>query len=317
MGLLFASFTGAIVFGKVARTRSQAQVTFSDPIVVRYGKGVEEELHDDSSSEEDEEKDMLKCPVLEFRIVNRMASIKGGEIMDAEIKVVASIDESQACSTILMGSRFRRRKRRRQRRPSHNAKPSIPCTVSEQSSLHSNGNDSHDPSSHPVARSKSHQAVDGNVDGEDVCRRIYAKLEVGTPEHPFFKRVWNICHQLDEHSPLLSNETRKRIKENGGFWPADMNNYAAVRASILFDQILVSLSGTSSAGANSIYAQKVYDYVDMNIGYRFANVLYRSPRDGSIGVDHTMLNDVLEQAGGGAEMLVEGDGIRVSDVVVM
>ena len=193
----------------------------------------------------------------------------------------------------------------------------IPRTVSEQSSLHSNGDDSLDSSLHPTVRPKTYQAVEGNVDGEAPCQRIFAKLEVGTPEHPFFKRVWTVCHTLNANSPLLSNEARRRVSENDGFWPADMNNYAAVRASIRFDQILVSLSGTSSAGANNVYAQKVYDYVDMNIGYRFANVLYRNLRDGSIGVDRKILNDVLEQAGGGAEPLVGADGFRVSDVIVM
>lgn len=39
VGVLFASFCGAIVFGKINRIQSFAQVTFSDPIVIRYGSG--------------------------------------------------------------------------------------------------------------------------------------------------------------------------------------------------------------------------------------------------------------------------------------
>jgi hypothetical protein len=56
--------------------------------------------------------------------------------------------------------------------------------------------------------------------------------------------------------------------------------------------------------------QKIYDYVDMNVGYRFANVLYRNPRDGSLGVDPSFVNDVLEQYGGGAEPLTCHDDVR-------
>jgi len=319
VGILFASFCGAIVFGKVARTRSHAQVTFSDPIVVRYGKGVEEE-HDSSSEEEEEEIDTshLPCPVLEFRVINRLHSAKGGEIMDATMNVVASIDESQACASLRVAARgHRRRRKRRHKRPSTTARAAIPRTVSEQSSLHSELSDPIDTFFHPTVGTKTYQTVDDDVDGEAASKRIFAKLELETQDHPFFKRVWTARHTLNAHSPLLTSEVRRRVSENDDFWPPEMNNYAAVRASIRFDQILVSLSGTSNADANSVYAQKVYDYVDVNVGYRFANVLYRHSVDGSLGVDHTIINDVHEQAGGGAEPLTCNEGIRFSDVLIM
>ena len=38
----------------------------------------------------------------------------------------------------------------------------------------------------------------------------------------------------------------------------------------------------------------------MNIGYTFANVLLRR-EDGGFGVDVNLLNDVIEQNGGGGE----------------
>lgn len=65
---------------------------------------------------------------------------------------------------------------------------------------------------------------------------------------------------------------------------------------------MVSLSGTSNADANSVYAQKVYDYRDLCVGYRFCDILYRDS-DGKIAVDHALLNDVKEQRGGGGEDL--------------
>ena len=40
VGVLFASITGAIIFGKIARIQSIAPVMFSHPICVRYGTGV-------------------------------------------------------------------------------------------------------------------------------------------------------------------------------------------------------------------------------------------------------------------------------------
>ncbi len=82
----------------------------------------------------------------------------------------------------------------------------------------------------------------------------------------------------------------------------ELNNPDGVRASIHFDQIVVSLSGTSNADANSVYKQKVYDFVDVCVGYQFCDMLFHQ-RDGSIGVDLRLLHDVREQRGGGGEDL--------------
>lgn len=45
------------------------------------------------------------------------------------------------------------------------------------------------------------------------------------------------------------------------------------------------------------------DWVDVNIGFQFVNILYREG-DGSLGVDIDLLNDVREQDGGGGEPLL-------------
>ena len=48
------------------------------------------------------------------------------------------------------------------------------------------------------------------------------------------------------------------------------------------------------------------DYVDINIGYQFVNILYRDSA-GSLGVDTDIINDVREQNGGGGEPLIIED----------
>ena len=82
MGIIYAGFIGVIIFGKVLRIHSRAQVEFSDPIVVRYGSGI---ANDFQISEDG----MTPCPVLEFRVVNKMYDEVGGEIMDANMNCVA------------------------------------------------------------------------------------------------------------------------------------------------------------------------------------------------------------------------------------
>lgn len=96
LGVLYSGFCGAILFGKVLRIQSHAQVIFSDPLVIRYGKGVVEGQHAHGHESSDEESAKLPCPVVEFRIVNRLFSQPGGEIMDASLNVVANIDADDA-----------------------------------------------------------------------------------------------------------------------------------------------------------------------------------------------------------------------------
>mmetsp|Transcript_14051 Transcript_14051/g.38819 ORF Transcript_14051/g.38819 Transcript_14051/m.38819 type:complete len:867 (+) Transcript_14051:138-2738(+) len=132
------------------------------------------------------------------------------------------------------------------------------------------------------------------------ARRIFYAMEVETDSHPFFRRTWNIRHVCNENSPLLSHSVRQRIEENDGYWPPELNNYEAIRKAINFHEIIVSFSGTQNVSASSMYAVKKYQYVDMAVGYAFANVLAKDDDENFI-VDATLLNDVKPQVGGGEE----------------
>ena len=97
MGVLYSGFCGAILFGKVLRIQSHAQVIFSDAIVIRYGSGIQEHCDEsDNSPDDDDEDQKIPCPVLEFRIVNRLFDEPGGEIMDASLNVVANVNARDA-----------------------------------------------------------------------------------------------------------------------------------------------------------------------------------------------------------------------------
>jgi hypothetical protein len=64
---------------------------------------------------------------------------------------------------------------------------------------------------------------------------------------------------------------------------------------------MVSFNGTSNVSGSTVYSQKLYDFVDVNVGWRFANTLVKDPHTGALDVDLSLVNDVLEQTGGGAE----------------
>lgn len=112
IGILYTGFCGAVLFAKVLNIRNVAMVAFSDPIVIRYGSGVEntrlllenEHLLDDISksgthkhhhnhdTDEPHENKGLPCPVLEFRIANLVWDKPNGVYIDAKINVVANVD---------------------------------------------------------------------------------------------------------------------------------------------------------------------------------------------------------------------------------
>jgi hypothetical protein len=142
-----------------------------------------------------------------------------------------------------------------------------------------------------MTQSTKHIALTEDPNNGLIPQLINSKLDIETDSHPFFKRVWIIRHRLDENSPLLSETAQLKIKENGGYWPAEYNNYKAVREHLGFNEMIVMLSGTYNSTGNTVYSQKVYDFVDVNVGWRFANTLAADPKTNALSVDVKIIND--------------------------
>lgn len=334
VGMLFGSMCGAILYIKVSRIQSFAQIAFSDHLVVRYGSGLmlhktkKKSKFDESTRSFVEDEDSIPCPVLEFRIANRMHNIMDGEIIDCSVNLVASIDISQALQT---GQNIRKRVRRGRRFvyrniPVHTDSPrKLVRSYGSQNNLsEQNNNDSAilDNMLNSSRRnvngiqndelndlSQSYSATHG-VDEEFGThihsKTVITKIFMESNDHPFFKRVWMLRHVLNEESPLLKAHTRELLSKTKGSWPKELNNYEGVRNSFHFHSLLISFSGTSNADANSVYSQHVYDFHDVNIGYTFCNMFYRD-KENSLRVDMKLLNDIVEQDGGGGEPPVIND----------
>ena len=318
LGVLYSGFCGAILFGKVLRIQSHAQVIFSDPIVIRYGSGVAEGGDYDNGPDSDDdgenmgksgEPKKIPCPVLEFRIVNRLFNEAGGEIMDATLNVVANVDANDADPSLIdaLDSDRNRYNYSTHTGSSDAANLSHGDTNSESDRVSDNGNlrdgssaqgsnDGHgrmqnsisnisfpkflDPF-HSLMGKIDHQAVDEDPSARLVSKRIFSKMLIEASDHPFFKRVWLARHVLDETSPILKPRVRRQIRRNGGSWPERLCTWNAIRDSLQFNQILVSLNGVSNVSASDVYAQKIYDFVDINVGYQFVNILYKDT-DGAL-----------------------------------
>lgn len=359
IGVLYSGFCGAILFGKVLRIQSHAQVEFSDPIVIRYGNGIEVIHHDDDDDDID---DVIRipCPVLEFRVVNKLFAEDGGEIMDGTLTVVANVDakdfaeDDPGSTDHSVGERSPSMSRSdsfNSRESSHKPKRrrsvGLPSGIKEfgsglGSGIKTVGQGIGTGIGHvgkgigtvgKVAGKGIGQGIGhigyginqiGKISGigELVGRRestfeeqdptaklankrMFSKMLIETSDHPFFKRVWVGRHVLDETSPIVKPKVKRQIRRNKGFWPARLNNHEGVRDSLQFNQILVSLNGVANVSASDVYAQKIYDFVDVNIGYQFVNILYKD-KDSSLKLDIDLLNDVREQNGGGGEPLLLG-----------
>ena len=298
VGVLYSGLCGAIFFGKVLRIQSHAQVMFSDPIVIRYGSGVDA-IHESDNDDDDEKGDGIEripCPVLEFRVVNRLYAEVGGEIMDGTMNVIANVDANDVADDI---------------GPSLQISASGTSDMSSEHSAIGEQENSHrflKSTLHSIGHfgdmfHKRHHTIDEDPNAKLMNKRIFSKMIIEASDHPFFKRVWVGRHILDDTSPIVKAKVRRQIRKHKGYWPTRLNNYEGIRDSLQFNQILVSLNGVSYVSASDVYAQKIYDFVDINIGYQFVNILYKDS-DGALKVDTDLLNDVREQRGGGGEPLI-------------
>lgn len=105
IGVLFASFWSAILFGKLDLFKSDAQVQFCDYMVVRYDEGgsMTVKKYDKDGKDIDYTfSRKLTCPIIAFRLVNLLDSHLAGEIIDARLSAVALIDGDQIDTTTRM-----------------------------------------------------------------------------------------------------------------------------------------------------------------------------------------------------------------------
>lgn len=292
IGLLFAGICTAIMFAKIGRIQSHAQVIFSEALCVEYGKLLEDntniqnqqpqnniinsntnnkketvetdmgdsshhtnmedshhtniggsshddddddEDYDDNSDDEPQSKKAdtrrILCPVIKFQIVNQLANMGGGEILDANLNVMVRKEQE----------------------------------------------------SYPY---------------EPIARFLRVNLE--EPSHPFFNRVWHGRHVLNIDSPLVSVDAKRMIQNNGGYWPQELNSAQKVREHLRFSSLIITMTGISGISAESVQISKRYSRNDVAVGYSFSSLLYRDPSD-TLRVDMSLTNDIREQTPNGGE----------------
>ena len=283
VGVVYAGFTGAIIFAKVTRLTQRANARFSVPLTVTFGLGVEARLENDGNDESRDDTRKLgnngekaagpsPFPVLTFRIANTMHEVLGGEILSASLNAAVIIENvrhevSEELARKISQDRMERRRStwdvaRRKSNLSESERSTVRTTLKERISESTSENStSHLQKLNELVYKGTSFLTNAKtkVDDEEVFgssvppRLTTAKLELDVSEHPLFKRVWKVNHVIDKNSPLLTAEAKRVISINNGQWPREWNNYQAVREAVRFKYLVVSFTGLSNiTGGESI-----------------------------------------------------------------
>lgn len=299
IGVTYAGFCGAILFGKLMRFQSRAPVVFSDPVVIRFGEGLNDQ---DNFDVEEPIKGKNNPPLLEFRVLNLMHEEPGGEIMSAVLHVVASTHVKNVDTPLV--------KRQIDRSGDFNN-----LAQDEQKEAFSDspvGNKGSERRTHRLKRRKRKtlKQYSGATESEALFdegneqlmpKIIFSNLEVAEPQHPLFKRTWVGKHILNKDSPLLKEKVKQKLRINDDKWPDDLYNTIGIQDSLEFNQIIVSITGVSNVSGSDVYAHNIYDRNDVVIGFEFVDLLiYENDKP---KVDMNALHCVVEQIGGGCQTM--------------
>lgn len=215
IGVIFASQTAAILYGKLMRMLAKAHVTFSSTLCIQYGKGNDRAAVNDGQmnlrasvatgllsklnskdmsslmsaddsdrsgggpfrSHSESSADDDDFPVIEFRIINDRANFEGSEIWDAQIRGIVQLNKEQQVSS--------------------------PLNRTDTNSFALGGED---------------RGAGGVSSAHNSDKKVYYPVSLAPDSHPHFNRIWYARHTLNAESPLLKREVRDMILRDGGKW---------------------------------------------------------------------------------------------------
>ena len=298
MGLLYAGMCAAILFGKVNRVQSHANIMFCNAVCLQYEEVEDDEFKEDLvDSERSRERAPRtpKLPMLPMRSQshNDVAAAflnanlrytvplpdldKAAPDLDDEENQFNSIEAPQSSDENKFVDQF-------------NGCPILKFQVVN-SLCNREGGELVDCIM-KVVGIKFKGPGDGSI-----THSQYVRVNLVDFEHPFLSRCWHGVHILDASSPLLTEKTRQRIRENNGSWPSHWFDPEIIRSKLEFHDLIVTVAGISNVSAVTVHAYKRYKIGDVLIGFNYAPITFRDIETGKLEVDLSMINDVREQSG--------------------
>lgn len=292
MGMGFVSMCSGIFYAKLLRFIGSAPVTFSSTLCVQYGKGLTGTTYNmsDSSSLSKGEVDELNADGYFVGIPPTPPNKSFNPYPVIEFRCVNNRANCPPGKNEIWDAQV-------------NAIVELPLEQSE---------------TFDVRNSLS-------LDQYSTNKKINRNLKLSPSFHPNFCRIWFLRHVLDESSPLLKEEVRMRLKKRGR-WDAKLNNYQDIRKSLVeFNSIRIMMNGSSAISKGEVYAEKVYTYDDVFIGWKLVGICFedegrtnssqlcrrRSKRRSGIyaeesktRVDMSLLHDICPQRGADYEPMM-------------
>ncbi|KAL7541596.1 hypothetical protein ACHAXR_011474 [Thalassiosira sp. AJA248-18] len=257
IGVLFASQTAAIMYSKLMRLLAKAHVTFSSALCVQYGKG--------------NEGSTVRFGQLNFRASVAPTLLKTFSEQDL---MNDSDDGGEAMPDSFPVIEFRMINDR----ANHEGSEIWDAQIRGIVQLHKQ------PSEIKTRNTDSFALKDKATGGEstlDLEKKVYYPISLSPDTHPHFSRIWYARHVLNAESPLLKREIRDMIVKDGGKWDKDFNNWEEIRDCLNeFISLRITLSGTSAVSASTVFGEHVYEFNDVCVGWRFANMVYEKRRLG-------------------------------------
>ena len=301
MGLLFAGLSAAILFGKVNRVQSHANIMFANAVCLQYEETFpvddddddDEDDDDDNDDNDEEEEDddddvgretPFRPPIMEFseRTTERAGNLSrpsNRELSDRTTERAGNLNpEKKEAETATFVDKY-------------NGCPVIKFQIVNEWS-NCEGGEIVDCQMKVVGVKYRKDPINGKV-----THSQYVRVNLVNYEHPFLSRVWHGVHILDSSSPLLTDMARQRIEVNGGSWPSQWFDPDIIRSKLDFHNLIVTVIGLSNVSAMAVHAYKRYKIGDVLIGFNFAPIVFRDIETGLVEVDFDMANDVREQLG--------------------
>ncbi len=296
MGMGFVSMCSGIFYAKLLRFIGSAPVTFSSTLCVQYGKGLTGTAHiSDSPSFNKGEADELNDDGYYLGIPPSSPNKSFNPYPVLEFRIVNNRANCPPGKNEIWDAQV-------------NAIVELPLEQCETTDRRN---------SLPLDQYPTNKTINCN-------------LKLSPSFHPNFCRIWFLRHVLDESSPLLKEEVRIRLKERGR-WDAKLNNYQDIRKSLVeFNSIRIMMSGSSALSKGEVYAEKMYAYDDVFIGWKLVGVCFEDERttnssqscrrskrrsgeyaeERKTRVDMSLLHDICPQKGANYEpmMLLDDEG---------
>ena len=325
LGLLYAGMCAAILFGKVNRVQSHANVIFANSVCVQYEWA--EEGKDDDEEEDEEEVGEPYLPRTPPRTLTISDNDTAVSRLDSHDDKVESNGRPHIDRHVSFGDE-------EDIKNTSEGKVNLVGGEDEENPLTNDSSLAQAPQDNgeafidqfngcPILK---FQVINSqcNMEGAElvdaimkvigikfkghngkITRSEYVRVNLVDFEHPFFSRVWHGVHVLDATSPLLTDKAKQRILANNGSWPIEWFQPDVIRTKLEFHDLIMTVAGISNISALTVHAYKRYKIGDVLIGYNFAPLVFRDKESGMLTVDKSLVHDVREQDG------LEGEDLSV------